>query len=147
MRFMTMEYYFLILNRTFEITVDENGVHGAIAGHLMSATNSKALTASATGNAYDLVSASKISPSHTCSAGSHKYLKLSFSNFSYSKDEIVKISYDRRSKWGMGPVPHTGKFYLTLSNGKQRELIVLGRPEIPALVSGIEDLGYTVHHT
>jgi hypothetical protein len=146
-KFLAMEYFFLILNRTFEITINENGMHGAVVNQIMSSVNPKIISATQTGSAYDLVSKANVERSQKHVAGSEEFLKLSSSNFSYAKDSISRISYNPKSKWGMGPVPHTGKLYVTFIPNTKREFIVLGKPNILELINNIELVGYSVVYT
>jgi hypothetical protein len=143
-RFLAMEYYFLILNRTYEVTIDKNGVHGAVVSQLMSSVNPKIASATESGNAYDLVPQSYVIKSRKFVAGGEEYLKQSRSNFSFNSDSVLSISYDPSNKWGMGPVPHTGKLYVTVKSNVTRELIVLGNPNITELLNGIELAGFPV---
>lgn len=143
-RFLAMEYYLGVLNRTFEISIDGSGLHGAIVNYLMSTNNPRIFKARHTGNAYDLLSTSVIARARRHPAGSEPFLKLSRFNFSFGKGAISKISYNPKRKWGMGTVPHSGRLFVTTSDGLQRELIVLGKPDIPKLIADIETIGITV---
>ena len=141
-RFLTMEYYFLILNRTYEITINQNGIHGAIVNQIMSAVNPNILATRSSGNAYDLISSVNVEKTRGSIAGSKEFLELSGSNFSYTKNSILSILYDSKNKWGMGPVPHSGKLYITSTQNTVREFIILGRPNIEELLNKIESIGF-----
>jgi hypothetical protein len=143
-KFLAMEYYWLILNRTFEIAVNQNGIHGAVVANLMSASSPRVFIAHKSGNAYDLVREDNVNRVRIYTAGSSLYLKLSSSNFSFDRKSILSIKYDSKSKWGMGPVPHTGKTYVTLSSGQIREFIILGRPDVQGIFQNMSRLGFTI---
>ncbi len=63
------------------------------------------------------------------------------------KDKIFKVAskiygaeavdYTPESKWGMGPIPHSGKLYLRTRAGKSREFILLGRQNGEAVRAAI----------
>jgi hypothetical protein len=46
--------------------------------------------------------------------------------FVVQRSEILGAEYVPGPKWGMGPIPHTGRINLRLASGKTRELILLG---------------------
>jgi hypothetical protein len=58
---------------------------------------------------------------------SAKLLQMHSANFQVYWNEIAQTEYRAGKKWGMGNVPHSGRLVLRLRDGRERELILLGR--------------------
>jgi hypothetical protein len=131
--FVAMEYYWLILNRTFLILITDNEligikVHGPI-GVESRDTLVKLLPLAVDGdlqNPYSYISAKYVETIKEVDLKSNDFLKANGSNFRINRSDIVDSSYDKSKKWGMGYYPHDGKVYVRMRDGKKREFIILG---------------------
>jgi hypothetical protein len=131
--FVTMEYYWLILNRTFLILITDKEligikVHGPIGVESSDAlVNILPLTVDGDlQNPYSYISAKYIEKIKNIDLQSNDFLRADGSNFRINKSDIVETTYDKRKKWGMGYYQHDGKVYLKTRDGKKREFIILG---------------------
>jgi hypothetical protein len=146
--FVAMEYYGLILNRTFLILLAEKHMIGMVANGIVSAQSSPdPLTAIVTGK---LSIHGELDDPHSYLNNKHlkqasnvdllgdDFLKLNRANFRAGFDEVSEVSYDPRKKWGMGHYPHDGKVYVRM-NGKKREFIILGSQSGQEIAGWIEE--------
>ena len=131
--FVAMEYYWLILNRTFLILITDNQligikVHGPIGVESSDAlVNLLPLTVDGDlQNPYSYISAKYIERIKDINLKSNEFLKVNGSNFRINKSDIVETSYDKSKKWGMGYYPHDGKVYVRTRDDRKREFIILG---------------------
>ena len=136
--FVAMEYYKLILNRTFLILFYKDQIIGVQANGVISAQvspHSLESLATYAATKHMMVMGDLSNP--------HSYLKNKYlmnmanldlledeflkrnGNFRINKNDIKSVHYDPSKKWGMGQYPHDGKVYLETSTGK-REFIILG---------------------
>ena len=147
--FVAMEYYGLILNRTFLILLLDNNFIGIVANGLVGAKiYSDPLTAFITdrlvvsGDVYDSYSYLKNSylmKMKRVNLLTDDLTKIQRANFRYSIREITNVKYNPRKKWGMGDYPHDGRIYLKL-NDKMREFIILGNQSGGAIAKMIKSL-------
>ncbi|MFI0491151.1 hypothetical protein [Flavobacterium sp.] len=134
--FVAMEYYFLILNRTFLI-IKTNGFLIGIQGN--------GLVSVEGGSNYltrEIVSTMAIKGDLT---NPHSYLKNSYlekvenvdlldgslkllnkTNFLIKTSDIKDAQYNPNKKWGMGYYPHDGRVTIETFENKKREFIILG---------------------
>jgi hypothetical protein len=131
--FVAMEYYWLILNRTFLVLIADNEligikVHGPIGVESSDALiNLLPLTVGGDlQNPYSYISAKYIESIKDVDLKSQDFLKANNSNFRINKSDILETSYDKSKKWGMGYYPHDGKVYVRTRDDKKREFIILG---------------------
>jgi hypothetical protein len=131
--FVAMEYYWLILNRTFLVLITDNEligikVHGSIAAESSDAlVNLLPLTIDGDlQNPYSYISAKYIERIKDIDLKSRDFLEANDSNFRISRSDIVETTYDKSKKWGMGYYPHDGKVYVKRRDDKKREFIILG---------------------
>jgi hypothetical protein len=134
--FVAMEYYFLILNRTF-LVIKTNGYLIGIQGNgLVSVEGGKdILTRQITSNM--AVKGDLINP---YSYLKNKYLEkiadlnlidgsiieANKTNFLINTSDIKSAIYNPSKKFGMGPYPHDGRVTIETYNNKKREFIILG---------------------
>jgi hypothetical protein len=145
--FVAMEYYGLILNRTFLILLVENNFIGMVANGLVGTKNhADPLTALVTdliavsgdiSDPYSYVKNSYLMQMKGVNLLTDDLTKIRRANFRYSFDEIADVTYDARKKWGMGYYPHDGRIYLTLGD-KKREFIILGNQSGQSIVNRIK---------
>jgi len=115
--FLTMEYYFLILNRSFVVFTYPEGLYGwKFSGPVSSRTPLFFVPFE------DVATDPELLPS----TEDFKELMEESGSFFIARSEIASVDYDPTQKWGMGPVPHSGKLYVRLTTGRSRELILLG---------------------
>ena len=119
-----MEYYFGILNRTYQIFVTPTMIAGGFVNSMMAAPPGLlgywfVPTRYARKNLVE--NYEEISP-----YSEDFKSKSPFFNFQYQRAEIQKAWYVPTLKWGMGTVAHSGKLYIKLASGRKREFILLG---------------------
>lgn len=133
--FIAMQYYGLILNRTYLVLITKSHIVGIVGNGLVSVQGDDPLTSLITSKM--AVDGDLMNP---LSYLKDKYLKrvenfdlLSddlpkkhYANFVIKISDITSVEYDKTKKWGMGYYPHDGKVYMT-SNNKKREFIILGQ--------------------
>lgn len=120
--FIAMEYYALILNRTYLVRVGDGKITGSICRGLTAVEGggdrlTREITArlAVHGNLSDpasYVDGATLSKSHRA-------------NFVISLSKVQSVAYDPRKKWGMGYYPHDGRVTIVTPEQK-RELIILG---------------------
>jgi len=120
--FIAMEYYALILNRTYVINIKDDALCGVVCRGLTSIEGGgDTLTRSATGklavngdindpNSY--VDITAINKPHRA-------------NFCIPLSDIRQVEYTPQKKWGMGYYPHDGRVFVVTPDSK-REFIILG---------------------
>ncbi|QEC76296.1 hypothetical protein [Mucilaginibacter ginsenosidivorax] len=133
--FIAMEYYGLILNRTFVVIILNDRLIGLkVSGAISAEGGHNPFTIAAT-----RALAVKGDLQNPFAYVKQKYtrqlldedilgsaiLKVDSANFEIFKRDIIEVTYDARKKWGMGPYPHDGKVYVKTA-GKTREFIILG---------------------
>ena len=145
-----MEYYLLILNRSFEITISSDLICGArirgaiaIPGPRVPLNLSAGTIAAArSGDAEDLFRPEALSNARIQEPGSTGYLAQHRWNFAIPKSSVTAIRFTQRKKWGMGMVPHCGRLFVDLRDRTTRELILLGDYEASPVLNTIKALGY-----
>ncbi len=134
--FVAMEYYALILNRTFLVLITKDHLIAIKGNGPVAEGNSNNELANKI--ARPLVIENNLENPY--SYLKQKYIRQ-FEHEDFSPDSIVsnsKISFvidrasitdarhDPKKKWGMGLYPHDGKVYVRATNHRKRELIILG---------------------
>ena len=122
--FVAMEYYALILNRTFLITIDDACLCGIKC-------RGATATPSVVGNPLHQFVISRFvvrgDLDDPRAYVDEKVLRRnSNAHFIIPLIEISSVEYDATKKWGMGPYPHDGRILIRTAS-RSRELIVLGR--------------------
>ena len=134
--FVAMEYFYLILNRTF-LVIKTNGYLIGIQGNgLVSVEGGKdILTRQITTNM-----AIKGDLTNPYSYLKNKYLEkitdlnlidgsiveANKTNFLIKLSDIKSANYNPSKKFGMGPYPHDGRVVIETFDNKKREFIILG---------------------
>jgi|JI10StandDraft_1071094.scaffolds.fasta_scaffold408496_2 hypothetical protein len=136
-----MEYYMFVLNRSFEITISPTHLSGAWVRGMLAADAPAVYLARATGDATDLVDRTRLTRSREQAPGSPEYMALHPANFSIPRKHINGMRFVSRNKWGMGPVPHSGRIYVRAGK-KERELILLGQQDGEGIIRSARSLGY-----
>lgn len=121
--FVAMEYYAVILNRTFLVTINDESLIGVKCRGITSiASGGDPFTRAITTNL--AVSGDLNDPSAYID---ERLLKNSSSaNFTIMLSDIRSVEYNPRKKWGMGYYPHDGRVFIVTEKCR-REFIILGR--------------------
>lgn len=132
--FIAMEYYGLILNRTFEIHACYDGLAGIKVAGVIAALPQYTQSEYQDPKAFvSRQSQKKYSGIEVCS---NEVLKVDSSNFKLPFDDIASVEFIAKKKWGMGPVPHTGVLNIKLrTTNKKREFILLGNQDGVAIAN------------
>ena len=135
--FIAMQYYGLILNRTFLVLITDdylialkvNGIVSVEVNHgnpiTRKITNSLAIKDDLE-NPYSYAKNSFLNRLADKDIYSEDILKDSSCNFRIPKSDILEVLYDKKKKWGMGSYPHDGKVFIK-TNNKKIEFIILGQ--------------------
>ena len=115
--FVAMEYYWLVMNRTFVVFVAPEGLYGWMARGPVAASD----------RAYfepyrQMLLDEQFMKNHAAI----QQLSSLPGGFFFRRSEIASIADDDCKKWGMGPLPHTGTIRVRLLSGVSREFIALG---------------------
>lgn len=142
--FVAMEYYKLILNRTFLILVTEDKLIGLLANGTISTEAGENILAKGRhdiitrqitrqlavrgdlSNPYSYIKEKYIREIENDNIFSEKILLKNKANFVISRRDIKAVQYDPKKKFGMGNYPHDGKIVIETKDGKKREFIILG---------------------
>jgi tetratricopeptide (TPR) repeat protein len=128
--FAAMEYYALILNRTYKVFVTEHTLCGARVRGLVS----NPMIVSPQMFRPDFWTQTRSAQIYDClDVTSDTFLRVNSANFQIKWHQIAEIEYRAGMKWGMGNVPHSGRLILHLRSGKLRELVLLGEQNGNAL--------------
>jgi hypothetical protein len=134
--FIAMEYYYLILNRTFLVIKTKGFLIGVQGNGLVSVEGGKdILTRQITSNM-----AIKGDLTNPYSYLKNKYLEkianlnlidgsiieANKTNFLIKLSDIKSATYNPSKKFGMGPYPHDGRVTIETFENKKREFIILG---------------------
>jgi len=123
-----MEYYFLILNRSFLVFTYPEGLYSWKFRGLVSS-----LTPLFFKPFEDILSDPELIP------GSNEFKEMMEESGSFwiPRNEIATAEFVPALKWGMGPVPHSGKLYVRTTSGKSREFILLGSQDGGAVCAAV----------
>lgn len=134
--FVAMQYYGLILNRTYLILVTNDHIIGLKVNGLVSVESGGNIIAKELSNTmtvkgdlqnlYSYVKSKYLDRLQDLELIDAEILKQGKSNFVICRADINNVYYDPKKKWGMGYYPHDGKVYVTTNDGKKKEFIILG---------------------
>jgi len=131
--FVAMEYYWLILNRTFLVLITDREVIGVkVHGPIGTESHDPVVSLlplpidGDLQNPYSYMSMKYIERIKDIDLKSNDLLKINSSNFRINKSDIIETTYDKNKKWGMGYYPHDGKVYVKTRDYKKREFIIMG---------------------
>lgn len=115
--FVAMEFYALMLNRTFAVFVAPDGLYGWKATGIVSHADRKY---------YEPLRALVTDPELARDMRAIRKLAEQRGGFFYPRAEIAAVSADEKSQWGMGGILTLGHVTVRLASGKRRRLILLG---------------------
>jgi hypothetical protein len=145
--FMALEYYALMLNRTFLVLLTPTHLVGVKVNGLLSAEGgadplTRALTrvmaVQDVNNPYAYGREKYLKALDDLDLFGEQILQKNRGNFRLAYADIVSVQHDPRKKWGMGPYPHDGKLYVTTKTGQQKELILIGKQAGAAIAQAIQ---------
>lgn len=115
--FVAIEYYGLILNRTFVVFVAPEGLYGWKARGPVTGT-------------WPLYFQPLVEMLHDPEWMRNRDAITNLSKrkggFFIPRSAIVAADIIRKKKWGMGAIPHSGRIRIVMSEGRSREFILLG---------------------
>ncbi len=115
--FVAMEYYALILNRTFVVFIAPEGLYGWKAEGAVIACQPT----------YFRHYAEMLEdPVLMRDREAVRRLSDLKGGFFIPRSDIASVDVIHKPKWGMGKIPHSGRIKIRLSSGKSREFILLG---------------------
>jgi hypothetical protein len=123
--FIAMEYWLLLLNRIFLVTV----VDGVVCGAKIRGTTFSPKTPQENKPWYDLkfyLTEGVVERYRGIEPGSAQFMSLDRANFRLALREVRGAVFDPRQKFGMGYVPHTGRLYIQRNQVQKREFMLLG---------------------
>jgi hypothetical protein len=115
--FVAMEFYALILNRTFVVFIAPEGLYGWKALGAVTASNS---------TYFQPYLEMLEDPDLTRDREAIRRLSELKGGFFIPRSEIVAVDLIYKRKWGMGAIPHSGRIRIRISSGKSREFVLLG---------------------
>jgi hypothetical protein len=136
--FVAMEYYALILNRTFLVTVTDDELTAVVCRGLTSSSGNDPLARLLS---TPIAVRGDLNDSRSY-VDEHRLRRSNGANFSLKLTDVRNVRYDKRKKWGMGEYPHDGKVYVDNGDG-EREFIILGNQSGEAIAAR---LGLAVLH-
>ncbi len=150
-----MEYYGLILNRTFLVLITNEYLIGIQGNGLIAVEGSPDLITGINyaepfvremvvkgdlSNPYRYLKAKYFTNIKETDLHSNQFLSDNKANFRIHIRDIKRIYHDPKKKWGMGNYPHDGKIYIETFEGKRKELIILGGQSGQAIVDWLTHL-------
>ena len=136
--FVAMEYFLGILNRTYLVSIFENGIGGARVSGVMG--NPGHMSPETAANPQTYVNQALLRQYENLSFDSSNILAIDSANFFYPKQDVVSISIDMTPKWGMGNVRYSGRIVIGLRDSKKREFILLGSQDVHHVVDVLKGL-------
>lgn len=124
--FVAMEYYALILNRTYKVYVADRMIAGA---KIRGLTASPPFPSDGDKLPERWLRSFQVPAYDAMDVTTPRFLQMNVTNFQIAWADIKSVEFDASTKWGMGNVPHSGKLYVHLRNGRSRELILLGEQD------------------
>ena len=129
--FVAMEYYRLILNRTFVTFIAPEGLYGWKA---------RGVVTNADRNFYEPYEEMLEDKEFLRDRKAIEKLSQLRGGFFLERSTIASVEADSRQKWGMGGIPHSGRIHVRFLSGQSREFILLGSVD----AEGIRDAIVTV---
>ncbi len=115
--FVAMEYYALILNRTFVVFIAPEGLYGWKAEGIVIACQPMYFRQYA-----EMLEDPKLVRDREAV----RRLSSLKGGFFIPRSDIASADAIYEPKWGMGEIPHSGRIKIRLSSGESREFVLLG---------------------
>ncbi len=133
--FVSLEYCYGMLNRTYVVFVTDTMICGARVRGMLPAP---LLISERWFDPYFFPRPAAVKRYLQVDLRSREFKRLRFANFQIPLSEVTDVRLNTEPKWGMEPVPYSGRIHLRLRSGATRELILLGRQDGPALVERLQ---------
>jgi hypothetical protein len=128
--FVALEYYALILNRTYKIFVTDDLIAGAIVRGYLHAP----VLPSDAWLRPDFYPRERILRRYDgIDVRSDEFARKNYWNFQHPRATIADVEFTWAPKWGMGSVPYSGRIILYFRQGGSQELILLGKQDGPSI--------------
>jgi hypothetical protein len=128
--FVAMQYYALILNRTFVVFISAEGVYGwKVAGPVAAGPGSSRYFGPYQQMLED--------PSKMPSQDDVRKLANLRGGFFIPRSSIVEVVFNSKRKWGMGGIPHLGRLEVKHISGRKIEFILLGKVDGEAIRNAV----------
>ena len=127
--FVAMEYYWLILNRTFVVFVCPGGLYGWKALGIVSGGGDSRF--------YEPLASVLEDPEVMGDAETIKELAGKRGGFFIPQSNVASVEFVKKRKWGMAAIRHSGLLYVRLADGTSREFILLGEADGQKIVGEI----------
>ncbi|WP_125916561.1 hypothetical protein [Hymenobacter coccineus] len=147
---VAMEYYWVILNRTFLTFLTNDSLIGLKVGGPVSVEGGRdPLTRAITGtmavkgdlnNPYSYIKTSYAAKYENVDFNAESMRAMDNSNFAIAYKDIAGVHFNPNKKWGMGPYPHDGRVLVTHKDGSKREFIILGTKSGESVCNSIAQL-------
>ena len=134
--FIAMQYFGLILNRTYLVLMTKDRLIGIKVNGLVSVESGGNIIAKQLANTmtvkgdlqnpYSYIKTKYFERVQDLELADENILAQDKSNFIIHRADITNAYYDPKKKWGMGYYPHDGKVYVATNDGKKKEFIILG---------------------
>ena len=134
--FVAMEYYYIILNRTFLVIKTNGFLIGIQANGLVSVEGgdnilTKEITARKAikgdlNNPYSYLKNKYLEKIVDINLVDGSIVKLNKTNFLINLSDIKSAIYNPAKKFGMGPYPHDGRVTMETYDNIKKEFIILG---------------------
>lgn len=121
---VAMEYYALILNRTFVVFIALEGLYGWKAEGIVTASRPMYFQPYA-----DMLE----DPELMRDREAIRRLSQLKGGFFIPRSDIVAADVIYGHKWGMAGIPHSGRIRLRMASGKPREFILLGSVSVDSI--------------
>jgi hypothetical protein len=128
--FVAMQYYWLMLNRTFEVFITDSKLCAARVGGLIA---SPASVDERWKNPRFYVKPKLRARYEGIDPESPEFLKIDSTNFQISRPDITAVEH-HRAKWGMGAVPYSGRILIDVCDGTRCELVLLGTQDAQTIL-------------
>lgn len=126
--FVAMEYYALILNRTYIVFISPEGLYGWKAEGAVDC--SRALY-------FAPYEEMLKDPELMTDPEAVRELSKLKGGFFIARNEIAAVEPVYKQKWGMGPIPHSGRIKVRTVSGRSREFVLLGSVDPDAIQQNI----------
>ncbi len=144
---MAVEYYALMLNRTFIVLLTPTQLVGVKVNGMLSVEGgrdpltravTRAMAVQDKNNPYAYGQGKYLKEVDNLDLDGEEILKKSGGNFRIAYADMASVKYDPSKKWGMGPYPHDGKVYVTTKTGQKKEFIIIGEQDGAAIAQAIQ---------
>ncbi len=134
--FIAMQYYWLIINRTFEVLVTRSKICGArVRGVIASPEGAEPQQH----DPQQYVSARLRRRYDSVDVEAPEFLAMDRANFQLQRSAIRSIEYFPK-KWGMGAVPYSGRLVLSDVSHDKCELILLGTQDAELITARLREV-------